>query len=185
MLLSTRLLGEPVPRGVWHWALAGFAGVLIILRPGGGLDALGVAFALVNAGLATAYHLLTRLTSRTETTAALQFHAAWVGSAVFVAWSLPSLLSGLAVGRADFAVMLGLGMAYSVGHYLFTAAYRLAPPALLAPVNYSHLVWAGGLGFLFFGNFPDIVSLLGMTLVGLSGVAIALAARRGENTGSP
>ncbi|MFV0335441.1 MAG: DMT family transporter [Tropicimonas sp.] len=176
MLLSARLLAEPVPRGVWVWAFVGFAGVLLILRPGGGLDPVGAVYAVINAGLATAYHLLTRLASRTETTVALQFHAAWVGVVVFTLWSLP-LLSAIRLGWTDALLMIGLGLAYSVGHYLFTAAYRLAPAALLAPVNYSHLVWAGGLGFLFFGDFPDRISLMGMILVGLSGVAIALAAR--------
>jgi drug/metabolite transporter (DMT)-like permease len=176
MLLSARLLSERVPRGIWGWAIAAFAGVLIILRPGGGLAPVGVAFALINAGLSTAYHLLTRLTSRTESTVSLQFHAAWVGGVVFVAWSLP-LLPGLSIGWRDALLMLGLGLAYSVGHWLFTAAYRLASPALLAPVNYVHILWAGGLGLLFFGEFPDVISLFGMALVAISGVAIALKAR--------
>ncbi|WP_068109282.1 DMT family transporter [Tropicimonas marinistellae] len=176
MLLSARFLAEPVPPGVWVWAIAGFAGVLLVLRPGGGLDPIGAFYAVINAGLATAYHLLTRLASRTETTVALQFHAAWVGGVVLILWSLP-LLAGLEPDRTDLILMIGLGLAYSVGHYLFTAAYRLAPASLLAPINYSHLVWAGGLGFLFFGDFPDGISLFGMTLVGVSGVAIALAAR--------
>ncbi|NKX64385.1 DMT family transporter [Labrenzia sp. 5N] len=177
MLLSAPFLGEPVRRGNWIWAALGFAGVLIIVRPGGGLDAFGVTLALINAGLATAYHLLTHLLSRTETTISLLFHTAWVGTVVFGLWAAPSL-SGLAIAAFDLVVMLGLGVAYSLGHYLFTAAYRAAPPSLLAPVNYAHLVWAGGLGFLFFGDVPGVFSLAGMGLICVSGVAIALSARR-------
>ena len=57
-------------RAGWIGAAAGFAGVLLIVRPGSGLAPLGVTFALVNAACATAYHLLTRVLARTETTVA-------------------------------------------------------------------------------------------------------------------
>jgi drug/metabolite transporter (DMT)-like permease len=177
MMLSAPLLGERVPPAGWIWAAAGFAGVLVILRPGGGLDPWGVTFALVNAGFATAYHLMTRLLSRTESTMAMLFHTALVGSVIFGVMAVPSL-DGLRLGAADAVLMIALGAAATLGHFLFTSAYREAPAGLLAPVNYIHLVWAGGLGFVIFGHLPDAASLLGMALVCLSGVAIAVTVRR-------
>ena len=73
-------------------------------------------------------------------------------------------------------MMILLGVLMTVGHFLFTAAYREAPASLLAPVNYLHLFWAGGLGWLVFGHLPDGWSLAGMALVCASGVAVAVRA---------
>ena len=172
MLLAIPLLGERVKASGWIGAGMGFLGVLLIVRPGGGLDPLGVAFALVNAGVSTAYHLLTRYLAASESTIALLYQTALVGSAVFCLMALGSL-GNLAVGPADFAMMALLGLLSTLGHYLFTAAYREAPASLLAPVNYLHLFWAGGLGWLVFGHLPDGWSLAGMALVCASGAIVA------------
>lgn len=177
MLLAVPLLGEKVTRWGWIWAVTGFAGVLLILRPGGGLDPYGVAFALMNAALATGYHLLTRLLAGSETTAAMLFQTALVGSVFFCLGALGSL-DQLDIAAADYGWMAVLGALATLGHFLFTAAYREAPASLLAPVNYLHLVWAAGLGWLIFGHMPDAPSLAGMALVCASGVALALGAKR-------
>lgn len=176
MLLAMPLLGEKVSLGGWLGAVIGFLGVLLIVRPGSGLDTIGIAFALINAGCATAYHLLTRLLARTESTASMLFQTALVGSVFFCVLAIPSL-PGLSVSRPDLGMMAALGALATLGHFLFTAAYREAPASLLAPVNYLHLVWAGGFGWLAFGHLPDTWSLVGMLLVCLSGMAAAWFAR--------
>ena len=68
-------------------------------------------------------------------------------------------------------MMALLGALATLGHFLFTAAYREAPASLL---NYLHLFWAGGLGWLIFGHLPDGWSLAGMALVCASGVVVAV-----------
>jgi drug/metabolite transporter (DMT)-like permease len=175
MLLAVPLLGERVSPVGWAGAALGFVGVLLIVRPGGNLDPLGVFFALVNAGLATAYHLLTRLLSRTETTTSMLFHTAWVGALIFCVMAIPSL-ERFAPTEFDIGLMTLLGALMAIGHFLFTAAYREAPASLLAPVNYLHLVWAGGLGWLIFSHVPERWSLLGMGMVAAAGIAVALNA---------
>jgi drug/metabolite transporter (DMT)-like permease len=175
MLLAIPMLGERVGPLGWTCAALGFLGVLLIVRPGGGLAPFGVAFALLNAGCATAYHLLTRFLARSESTIAMLYQAALVGSVIFCLLALPSL-DGLTVGAADLAMMVLLGALMTVGHFLFTAAYRDAPASLLAPINYLHLFWAGGLGWLAFGHLPDAWGLAGMALVCASGVAVAVRA---------
>ncbi|QQA44728.1 DMT family transporter [Pelagovum pacificum] len=175
MLLAIPLLGERVALSGWIAAGVGFAGVLLILRPGGGLDPVGVMFALANAGCATAYHLLSRLLSRTETTLAMLYIVTLVGSVVFGVLAIPSL-GGPLPGWSDLGLMSILGVLATLGHFLFTAAYREAPASLVAPVNYLHLVWAGGLGWIVFGHLPDPVSAIGMALVLAAGIAIALRA---------
>ncbi len=177
MLLAVPLLGEKVRPRAWLWAGMGFAGVLLILRPGAGLDPIGVIFALMNAALATTYHLLTRLLAGSENTVALLFQTALVGSVFFCLGALGSL-DQLHMTAGDFGGMALLGVLATLGHYLFTAAYREAPASTLAPVNYLHLVWAAVLGWVVFGHFPDGISLTGMALVCASGVAIALGVKR-------
>ena len=175
MLLAGRLLGEEVRPMAWAGAALGFAGVLLIARPGSGLDPTGVALSLVSAACATAYHLLTRVLMRTETTIAVVFHTALVGVVVFCIMALWSL-DGPLPGALDMGLTVLFGVLATLGHVVFTMAYREAPAALLAPVNYLHIVFAVGLGWLVFGHVPDGWSQVGMTLVVVSGMGVALRA---------
>jgi drug/metabolite transporter (DMT)-like permease len=175
MLLAIPLLGERVSAAGWIGASLGFLGVLLIVRPGAGLAPLGVVFALTNAGLATAYHLLTRYLAHTESTIALLYQTALVGSVFFCLMALGSL-DDLAVGWSDLAMMALLGALATLGHFLFTAAYREAPASLLAPMTYLHLFWAAGLGWLVFGHLPGGWSLIGMALVCVAGALVAVSA---------
>lgn len=179
MLLAGPILGEKVGPAAYFGTAVGFAGVLLILRPGGGLDAMGVVWALINAALATAFHLMTRGLARTETTLAMLFHVTLVGAVFFSVAALGSLDIAPPAPR-DFGLMALLGALATLGHFLFTAAYREAPASMLAPVNYLHLVWAAGLGWLVFGHLPDALSLTGIALVCAAGAAVALRAQRGK-----
>jgi drug/metabolite transporter (DMT)-like permease len=173
LLLSSPVLGEKVGLAGWLGATLGFLGILLILRPGGGLDSWGVTMALVNVAFGTAYHLLTRLLSRTETTVALLWHTAMIGTVCLglAAGYTPPVVP---VTAQDAGLMALLGGLATLGHFLFTAAYREAPAGLLAPVNYLHLVWAAGLGWIVFGHLPDGVALTGMALICASGAWAAL-----------
>ncbi len=177
MLLSGPVLGERVALWSWLGAVLGFAGVLLILRPGGGLDPLGVAFALINAGFGTAYHLLTRVLTRTETMTAMLFHTALVGCVIYGIWAFAET-PGPLPGVRDFALIGVLGALAMGGHLLFTAAYAEAPAGLLAPVNYLHLVWAAILGGLVFHHWPGPLSVLGMAMVAGAGAFTAWTARK-------
>ncbi len=180
MLLAVPLLHETVGGAGWIGALVGFLGVLLIVRPGAGLDPTGVAFALLTAVASAAYHLLSRVLARTETTVALLFHTALVGTVIFGAM-LPWVWNGALPTQVDAALMLALGALATLGHALFTAAYREAPASLLAPVNYLHLVWAALLGWLVFAHRPDTMTLVGMALVMAAGVAVALRTHLGAS----
>jgi drug/metabolite transporter (DMT)-like permease len=177
MLIAGRFMDEHVPLWGWVAAAGGFLGVLLIVRPGGGLDPLGVMLSLLNVLCATAYHLLTRVLARTETMTSMVFHTALVGAVVFVVLALV-LWDGAVPTQADAVLMVALGIVATLGHLLFTAAYREAPASVLAPINYLHLVWAGVLGWLVFAHVPDLLALIGMAAVVMSGVAIAWGARR-------
>jgi len=175
LLLAFPLLGERVPVLGWVGAALGFAGVLLIVRPGSVLDPIGVLFALSNAVLSTVYALLTRLLTRTESTTSMMFHTAWIGALIFVVLAIP-YASGFAPTLIDLGLMVCLGTLMAIGHFLFTAAYREAPASLVAPVTYLHLVWAGGLGWIVFSHIPDPLSIAGMAMVAVAGAGVALNA---------
>jgi drug/metabolite transporter (DMT)-like permease len=179
LILSMPLLGEKVTPAGWMAASLGFLGVLLIAQPGSGLNQWGVTLALINAGFGAAYHLLTRFLTRTETTTAMLYVVGLVGLVVFGLLAIPHLQE-LNVSRWDALLLAALGVLATLGHFLFTAAYRFAPAALLAPVNYLHLVWAGGLGWLVFAHVPAMTALIGMVMVGLAGVTAASMAWYGR-----
>lgn len=177
MIAGASFLRETVSPLGWIAAAIGFAGVLLIVRPGSGLDALGVALSLFNVLCATGYHLLTRLLSRTETTMALIFHTALVGTAVFLTLML-ALGTETLPTATDAAAMLALGALATAGHLVFTLAYREAPAFTLAPVNYMHIAFATLLGWLVFQQLPDALGFTGMALIAVAGLIAAWRAGR-------
>lgn len=183
MLLAVRFLGEKVTRAGWIGAAVAFAGVVLIVRPGAGLNPLGVSLALINAVFAALYHLLSRVLARTESTVALQVYTATLGLLVFCVMVI-ILGTGPLPSSGDLWLTLGLGVLSTLGHYLLTASYREAPASLLAPVNYMHLVWAGLLGWLVFQHVSDALSILGMAMVAGAGVAVALQAHLSRRAAS-
>lgn len=175
MALAVPLFGEKVSPLGWFLAVLGFSGVLLVLRPGGGLDPVGVIYALVNAGIATAFHLMTRSLSKTESSIAMLFYATINGAAFFVLTSIPHL-SGPVPELFDIGLMVLMGLFATLGHFFFAAAYKIAPASLVAPINYMHIVWAAVLGWLVFNHLPDRVSVFGMALIIVAGAALALNA---------
>lgn len=183
MLIAVPLLGEKVtPLGVFL-AVFGFVGVLLILRPGGGLDPVGVVFALLNAVCATAFHLLTRALTHTETGIAMLFHVSLVGAVVSTITAVPYVATSLPTWQ-HLALMVLMGSFATFGHFLFVAAYREAPASLIAPMNYIHLVWAALLGWVIFGHVPALLTILGMAMIIAAGVAIATHGHMYERRGT-
>jgi drug/metabolite transporter (DMT)-like permease len=177
MLVSGTVLGEKVSPLGWLGAGLGFAGVLLIARPGSGLDPWGVALSLMNATLATGYHVLTRVLTRTETTMAMMFHTALVGAVVFIGMTLV-LQTGSVPTVVDTGLMVALGALATLGHLMFTSAYREAPASTLAPVNYMHIAFATLLGWLVFNQLPDALGFTGMALIAAAGLMSAWQASR-------
>lgn len=177
MALAVPVLGERPNVQSWVGAAIGFLGVLFVIRPGTGLDPIGVALAVFGASLTVVYQLLTRLLGSTESTISLLFNAAIVAASVFCIMAVPQLPHELP-SPLDFALMVMLGGITALGHFLFTAAYRHAPASQLAPINYLHILWVGLLGWLLFSHVPDRLTLLGMLLVGCAGVVVAFNSSR-------
>lgn len=176
LLIARPLLGERIGAIGWCAAIVGFGGVLLIVRPGSGLDSAGVIFALTAVAANAAYQLLSRILVGSERTLAMLFYTALFGSIVF-GIALPWTMYGRAPSGFELLLFASLGVYGGLGHFLFTKAYRYADASLLAPMTYFQLLWAGLLGWLIFRHVPDPLSLAGMSVIAGSGLAIALKPR--------
>jgi len=176
IVLSYPILGERPTRGRWIAALAGFAGVVILVRPGSAVfhPATGL---LVLAAISNAlYQLLTRKLPRDSAHTTL-FYSALVGTAVLSA-AIPfvEVPGEFAMRDAGFFVLLGL--LAGLGHGLLIAAFLRAPASLVAPFTYIQMLWATFYGYAIFGQLPDGISALGMAVIVGSGVGLVLHERR-------
>ena len=174
-LWAVIFLGEKVSRIGWAAVLIGFVGVLIIVRPGGGLF---TPAALLPLGLAlcfSAYQVFTRIVARHESAMTSLFCILLVGSVV-MSFALPFVwIKTDAKGILFFAV---IGVTSGIGHFSTIKALEYAPASLLAPFAYIQLLWIGILGVLVFGDFPDPFTLVGMGIVVAAGLLVALSRRR-------
>jgi drug/metabolite transporter (DMT)-like permease len=175
VMMAGPVLRERVGVAGWASVVAGFVGILLIARPGGSLDAAGVALAFGAASMTAAYQLLSRLLAGTETTLAMLFYTALVGAVAF-GGAVPFFWDG-APPPLELALLASLGVLGGVGHFLFTAAHRHAAASALAPLQYSQLVWVGLLGWIVFGHVPEGLAIAGMLVVAAAGAAVAVRSR--------
>lgn len=177
VLIARPLLGERIGVIGWAAAIAGFGGVLLIVRPGSGLNSLAVIFALTAVAANAGYQLLSRVLVGSERTLAMLFYTALFGSIVF-GLALPWTLHGRVPSAFELLLFASLGIYGGLGHFLFTKAYRYADASILAPMTYFQLVWAGLLGWIIFRHVPDPLSMVGMAVIAGSGLVIALKPRK-------
>ena len=175
-LLAGPFLHERIGAGRWAAVLVGFAGVLLIARPGGALNLAGVLWALAGAACYAAYQLLTRRLSHAEHPLTLLFYTALVGTAV-MSLALPWFWFEFAPAPRQWLMIASLGVYGGVGHFILIRAFRLAPASTLTPFGYTQLIWAGLLGWMVFGHIPDAMSTAGMAVIAASGLWLALGER--------
>ncbi|SNB69867.1 EamA domain-containing membrane protein RarD [Arboricoccus pini] len=160
--LSFFFLGEQVGWRRWTAVAIGFVGVLIILRPG--LMPLGrdMAFIVVAMLLYATYMVLTRLVARVDA-ADTSYLLQSILMVLMLSLMGPFFLTPIALRHIPLLVLLGvLGAA---GHYFLVQALALAPAVVVQPFTYTLLLWAVGIGYLFFGDLPDVWTGVGASLV--------------------
>lgn len=170
-VFSIPMLGERVGWRRWTAVCAGFIGVLIVIRPGFGMAHWALALPLVTAVGFALYQILTRKVSGTpgETAFAMLFHLAWVGTAILTA-VVPFFWQTIA--PLDWLPMAAMGALGGLGHLILIRALTIAPASLLAPFAYTQIAWALLLGYLVFGDVPDVWMLLGGAVIIASGLYV-------------
>jgi drug/metabolite transporter (DMT)-like permease len=176
-LLAAPLLGETVRLRTWLATIAGFVGVLLIARPGGSLFGPGVAYALGAALSYAAYQILTRKLAASEHPMRLLFYTALLGTLAMLP-VLPVYWDGSWPTPTQSLLIISLGLYGGIGHFLLIRAFHETSASLLAPLIYTQLVWATLLGWLVFDHFPDLLTVVGMIVIGASGLSLAIRWRR-------
>ena len=167
--LSVPILGEKV--GPWRWAavLVGFVGVLVIVQPGS--TAFQPASVMV-LGTATCYALfmmMTRFIGRDEGLWTMMLFA--VGFPGF--YALPFAVAlWEPIQPADFVLFAAIAVLGSLGITFIGHAFRLAPAAVVAPFDYTALIWASGLGWLIWGDIPGSWTVTGASIIIAGGLII-------------
>ena len=162
VLLSAPFLGERVTRVGWIGVILGFAGVMLMMRPTGDANIFGVSMALIGTVFSALSLLQQRNLSRGATSIAIAF---WTlgGSALLIAPTLP--FGWVTPTPTQWAWLIGNGLASGACQYLTTRALYHAPVGAIAPLNYTKIVWAVLVGFLWFGDVPTFGVLAGSATV--------------------
>jgi drug/metabolite transporter (DMT)-like permease len=175
-LVERAWLGERIPRRLWGVLLLGFAGLLLILRPGTGVFEPAALAGLASAVLASVSQVGVRRLTRTEPVTRIVFYFGLVASVVSLppaAWWWKSPSAG------TWAVLLLMGLFATIGQLTLTRAYLYAPAARVGPFLYAGPVFAGLLDWLIWGRLPDALSVVGAAVVILAAtLALRLHGRR-------
>ena len=173
--LSVPFLGEAVGLRRWAAVAVGFLGVLIMIEPGSG-TLQGVALLpLVSAALYSVSMLLTRILTKREASVTMLFYSTLTilvlaGVAQPFVWVTPDW--------PGLGLMAVMGLLTGAAQYFATQAYRFAAPAVVAPFDYTSLVWATLYGYLLFGDVPRQAVILGAAVVIGSGLFILYRERQ-------
>ncbi len=186
--LSVPLQGEKVPARRWVAIGIGLGGVLLILRPSGG--SLGSTAALLAAAVGTLCYALSALTVRTlgktQSSAAMVF---WVLALIGCISALLALRDWHPIPAADWPWLALVGVTGALGQYWITDAFRRAPPSVVGPFEYTSMLWAFAIDWIFWSAHPTGVLLFGAGIVIASGIFVIIDERRmaqlAMNPGSP
>ncbi len=169
------VLKHRAPPGSWIALAVSFTGVLLVIKPGGDAFTPVALLPLVTAVCFAGYQLLTSRLSGVDEPVATLFLGALtamllVSLALPWSWQAPASLF-------DLGLFAATGAIGAVSHYVIIRAFALAPPATLAPFTYTQIVMAVMLGWIVFGDLPDLLSFCGMVLIAATGVVMALRQR--------
>ena len=166
--LSVPILGEHVGPRRWTAIGIGLLGVLVVLRPTGEgvLSMAGLAVLVAAAGYAVSA-ITVRVIARTDSTQAITF---WLLALMALGAGVVALPDWVPLRAEDAWIIGGIGIAGALGQYTITEAFRLGEASLIAPLEYTALVWGVALDLALWGVLPDSVTWLGAAIIVASGL---------------
>jgi drug/metabolite transporter (DMT)-like permease len=170
VVFSQPVLGERPTRARWIASLAGFVGILVLLRPGSSVLHPAVLLLIGTAVFNAFYQLLTRKLPGDSAHTTL-FYSALVG-AVGLTLALPWGFDGALLTWREGGLLLLLGLFAGIAHWLLITAFLIAPASLLTPFTYLQMIWATLFGYVIFGQLPDGWSAVGMAIIVASGTHV-------------
>jgi drug/metabolite transporter (DMT)-like permease len=184
--MAALFLKERVRMYRWSAVLLGFIGILVMLTPlfGPSLHAraagtaLGLAFAIAGAFCNAGTVIQTRRLTQTETTSSIVLYFSLICAlAGLVTWPLSAMLPDwmpqwLVPTWIELAALVTVGLCGGLAHILLTESYRLAPASMLAPFDYTAMVWAFLLGYFFFDELPGAFVFAGAAIIAAAGLFV-------------
>jgi drug/metabolite transporter (DMT)-like permease len=181
--LAAMLLKEHVRVYRWSAVIVGFLGILVMLAPNldpawhnaGVPSTVGLVLAIIGAFCNAASVIQTRRLTATETTSSIVFYFSVICALAGLAtspfgWAMPN--------RGELAALLAVGFCGGLAHILLTESYRFASASLLAPFDYTAMLWAFLLGYFFFDELPTIFVFIGAAIVAAAGLFVIWRERR-------
>ena len=166
--LSVPFLGERVGPRRWTAIAIGLLGVLVVLRPTGEgvLSIAGMAVLLAALGYAVSA-ITVRVLARTDSTQSMMV---WLMAMMAVGAGALALPGWVPLRAEDGWIILGIGIGGAFGQYTITEAFRLGEASLIAPLEYTALVWGVALDLALWGVLPDAITWLGAGIIVISGL---------------
>jgi drug/metabolite transporter (DMT)-like permease len=175
--LSPFMLGERGSAATWAGIALGFVGIIVVMRPDLGALNAGAIAALATGGFYALHIIFTRKVANSGPALVSNTFMAIVALALilpFAIWWWQPLN-----GRQS-AILLFMGGINAVSHLLIINAFMRASAPSLAPFSYAELVGASVLGFAFFGDLPDVITVIGMLIIVGSGIMVSQSGNLGR-----
>lgn len=168
-VLSVLLLKEKISGRRWAAVACGFAGAMIVLRPGLSMVHPAMFLVVLMSLFYALYQLTTRFLSDVDSSATTAFYSVLVGTIVMscvlpFVWTTPDLYGWLLLGL--------VGLLGGVSHFIMIVAFKYTTASTVAPFNYTQIIWMAVIGYIAFGNLPDGMTILGAAIIVASGLYI-------------
>lgn len=168
-LLAATSLGERVSPLRWVLVVGGFVGAMVIIRPGGESFSWALLLPLGLVASNSWFQMLTSRMARTEDPLTTHLYTGWIGmvftsALVPFVWITPTT-------AVEWVSLLLMGLMATVGHFLLILAYTNAPASWITPYLYAQIAFAVLGGWLVFSHLPDRLSVAGIALIAVCGIA--------------
>ncbi len=176
-VLSVIFLKETVGARRWAAIAVGFAGILVVTRPGLVEVQWAVLLSLASVVSSAGYFIMTRSLAMTESSGSMLLVMAAFPTVLLLPWlyatwvTPPDLLTWM--------MLAGTGVFGALGHYLLILAHRDVPASVLAPFSYTQIIGMVALGYLVFGHVPSAWTFAGASIIIASGLYLLAEERRG------
>ncbi len=176
-ILAIPVLGENVGPRRWIAVIVGLGGVLVVLRPGQADLGLGHLAALGAAVGGAVSSIVVRKIGREERTVVMLIYPMMAN---FIVMGLALGFVYIPMPAVDLAMVAVIALLASVAGLFLVAAYQSGEAVIVAPMQYSQIIWATFYGFFFFGERPDRETAIGAAIIIASGLFIVFRESRGD-----
>ena len=174
-VFSVLLLKEQVSRHRWIAVIVGFIGIIVIVRPGSECFNVLTLLAILGSILYTLYLTLIRRDGHLDSGSTMVIYLMILTIAISLP-TLPYFWNPLSLSDIPLFMIVGFGAAS--GHFLLTQAFRTTDVSVLAPFEYTAILWGTGIGYLVWGDIPDDYLIIGGAMVLGSGAYIIYKERQ-------